>query len=124
MEKGFTLMELLAVMTILIILSAVAIPKFTKVLHDSQVKTNKVNEMLIKTAAEIYWSSESSADSEKAVKLGGTTGAEVTGGHVLITDSYLKDELIDPRNHEPYILKVTNTSPLIIEVAPKNTNGY
>jgi len=124
MRKGFTLIELLAVMTILAILAAIAIPKFTKVLHDSQVKTNSANEVLIKSAAELYWANESGTDSEKALKLGGTSGAEVIAGHVLITSDYLKDQLSDPRNHEVYILKVTATSPLKIEVKPKNSSGY
>ena len=49
-KKGFTLIELIIVIAIIAILSAIAIPQFGKIRHNANVKTDIANAKTIYTA--------------------------------------------------------------------------
>lgn len=53
-NKGFTLVELLAVLVILIAISSIAIPAISSSLDRSKVKQSKAKEKLLLSAAELY----------------------------------------------------------------------
>lgn len=51
---GFTLMEMIVVIAILGALAALAIPRFTGVLENSQEKTDLANIRIVESAVELY----------------------------------------------------------------------
>ena len=53
-NKGFTLVELLAVIVILTVISSIAIPTISSSLDRSKTKQTKAKEDLLKSAAELY----------------------------------------------------------------------
>lgn len=53
-ERGFTILELLAVFAILAIIAALAAPKYATVIHESKVKACKSNIEMLRKAAEMY----------------------------------------------------------------------
>ena len=52
---GFSLIELLVVITIMGILAAVAIPRFMGVLEEAKAKADESNAHTLKTAAQVYY---------------------------------------------------------------------
>ncbi len=54
-QGGFSLIELLVVITIMGILAAVAIPRFTSVLEEAKVQADESNAHTLKTAAQVYY---------------------------------------------------------------------
>lgn len=52
--NGFTLMEMIVVIAILGALAALAIPRFTGVLANSQEKTDQANIRIVESAIELY----------------------------------------------------------------------
>lgn len=52
--SGFTLMEIIVVIAILGALAALAIPRFTGVLENSQKKTDLANIRIVESAIELY----------------------------------------------------------------------
>ncbi len=57
-QKGFTLVELVVVMAILLLLTALAVPKFTTVLANARGDSNATNIKLLQQAVDLYISSE------------------------------------------------------------------
>lgn len=54
-ERGMTLIELLAVMVIIGIIAAVAIPAISNIIENSRIKSEKANAINIIEAAELYF---------------------------------------------------------------------
>ena len=52
-QRGFTLVELVIVMAVLVVLAAIAIPRYNGVLHESKVKSDAVTAAGIASAARI-----------------------------------------------------------------------
>lgn len=52
--RGFTLMEVIVVIAVLGALTALALPKFTGVLANSQLKTDQANVRIVQSALELY----------------------------------------------------------------------
>lgn len=83
--KGFTLMEVIVVIAILGALTALALPKFTGVLANSQMKTDLANVRLVESAVELYRAEKES------LPTGATFDGLVT---TLNTAGYLKNTVI------------------------------
>ncbi|KUG05047.1 type iv pilin pila [hydrocarbon metagenome] len=81
-QRGFTLVELVVVMAILILLAALAVPKFVGVLANARGDANATNLKMLQEAVDLYISSENVAEED------------VDDLNVLVQD-YLK-ELPDP----------------------------
>lgn len=60
--QGFTLMEIIVVIAILGALAALAIPRFTGVLANSQEKTDMANIRILESAIELYQAEEGELD--------------------------------------------------------------
>lgn len=68
-EKGFTLVELLAVIAILAIVVAIAVPTIGNVIGDSEDKAHEANVNLIKNAAKLAYVSDLNTGSDEAYSL-------------------------------------------------------
>jgi prepilin-type N-terminal cleavage/methylation domain-containing protein len=88
-QKGFTLVELVVVMAILVLLTALAVPKFTAVLANARTDANESNKKLLQEAVDLYISSENVAP------------AEVDDLQDLL-DQYLKEVPSAPAGYSPY----------------------
>ncbi|RYG74909.1 type II secretion system protein [Lentibacillus lipolyticus] len=85
-EKGFTLVELLAVMAILAIVVAIAVPTIGNAIGDSEEKAHDANVELIKNAARLAYVS----DVDFSNDTDGQGGVGAGGDHY--TAEHLKDE--------------------------------
>lgn len=87
---GFTLMEVIVVIAILGAMTALALPRFTGVLENSQKKTDEANIRIVESAIELY-------QAEK-----GVIPAKVTTFDGLVTElhdaEYLKNTVIKPES--------------------------
>ncbi len=77
-QKGFTLVELIIVMAILVVLAGIAIPKFTGVLSSSKTKAHTANLKMLQDAVDIYISDA------------GVVATTVDSLNDLVTGGYLK----------------------------------
>lgn len=68
-RKGFTLIELMAVIAILIIIMGIALPNITSSIERSKNKQKNTKIELIKSAAELYFDRHSTVDKIKGVKV-------------------------------------------------------
>lgn len=68
-RKGFTLIELMAVIAILIIIMGIALPNITSSIERSKNKQKNTKIELIKSAAELYFDRHSTADKTEGVKV-------------------------------------------------------
>ena len=116
-NKGFTLVELLAVLVILIAISSIAIPTISSSLDRSKNKQTKAKEELIKNAAELYVTDHRNQIQDECY----------INAQTLIDRNYLdanslnneNDEKISTcihyiRNQNKYILETSCGSPLCI----------
>ncbi len=53
-KKGFTLLELIVVMAILVVLAGLVVPRYNNVLSSSRIKTHNANVKMIEDALELY----------------------------------------------------------------------
>lgn len=90
-KKGFTLMELLAVIVILAIIFAVALPSISSSVERSKDKQTKAKIEVIEAAGEVYY--DTYDKSEK----------EITLDKLVCNGLLTKDEISDPK-HEEYSL--------------------
>lgn len=99
-EKGFTLVELLIVMAILAIISAIAVPRFGASLENAKEQANQTNIMMIEKAAQL------------AVLNGDITPGDDTNDMmgVLTTNGYLDKAPENPENNFPYKVYVSQTA--------------
>ena len=68
-RKGFTLVELLAVLVIMIAISAIAIPSISAALERSKNSQNKQKIKLLESAAEVYVSEHKNSISASCVSV-------------------------------------------------------
>lgn len=83
-EKGLTLIELLAVIVILAIISAIAIPAIGGIINNSEIKATKSDALNILNAANIYVTDNPSV-----------TKIEVTAGGVATSTPEMTDSFIN-----------------------------
>jgi len=85
-KRGFTLIEVIVVIGILAILSALAIPSVAGYIENSKAQTNVANAKMIYNAGEAYLASNSD---KAASNLAGLLNGTVAGPQLLITGKYI-----------------------------------
>jgi len=91
-QRGVTLIELLAVIVILGIIAAVAVPSVLGQINSSKTSVDAANQALIKDAVERAYLMEAVKDTDFPMTLTpGTSGGTITGG---ATPVDIKDKLI------------------------------
>ncbi|MBK5243504.1 MAG: prepilin-type N-terminal cleavage/methylation domain-containing protein [Eubacteriaceae bacterium] len=108
--KGFTLMEVIVVIAILGALTALALPKFTGVLANSQLKTDQANVSIVQSAVELY-----RAENEDKLPTVATFDALVTA---LNNAGYLKNETISSASGGTFAYNSTSG---IVSFTPKTS---
>lgn len=111
-KKGFTLVELMAVLAVIALLAVIIFPVVTGTIKDTKKDTKKMQEASVKEAATKYV-----ADNVGTNLFFSSTEETVTL-QSLIDNGYLKGDFEDPTNGKKYNLtasKVTIT---------KNDNSY
>lgn len=96
-KKGFTLVELLAVMTILLAISVVAVINVSASLKRSEEKESESQEKLAINAAKIYFSNNN--------KMIETSSVEIS---VLINEGYIEKEKISKLDESYYVVYCSN----------------
>ncbi|MDU2266297.1 prepilin-type N-terminal cleavage/methylation domain-containing protein [Clostridium celatum] len=84
-KKGFTLIELIIVIAIIAILSAIAIPQFGKIRHNANVKTDIANAKTIYTAVSTLIAEDKISADAGVI----TIGAENPGEAATLVEEYL-----------------------------------
>jgi len=98
-EKGFTLVELLAVIVILGIIAAIAVPSIGKIIDNSKLDAHVSNARQMIEASRLYVVSENvdtSGDTEKEILL----TRENDSDNALVDDGYLENIPEDPTGSE------------------------
>jgi type IV pilus assembly protein PilA len=98
-NKGFTLVELLAVITILALLITIAVPSVTTISNKIQKKMYCSKIDFIETAAKLYGEDRRDSFSESISADGATYTGETITVEKLITSNYLKKD----QSTYPYI---------------------
>ncbi|NLO20991.1 MAG: prepilin-type N-terminal cleavage/methylation domain-containing protein [Syntrophomonadaceae bacterium] len=111
-QKGFTLVELIVVMAILVIIGAIAVPRYQATLAKAKGQANEANIIMIEKAAELaVFNGDVSPGDE------GIMGA-------LEDKGYIDQGLTNPVNGDPYIVTITKeVDKLIIEVKSDEEQG-
>jgi len=86
-KKGFTLIELMIVMTIVSLLASVAIPKFADLAKSAKQAAAKHNLGVLKSATSIYYSSTNGYWPYKDVSISGNYDLVVGDGHGTYDDN-------------------------------------
>lgn len=106
-NKAFTLVELLAVVTILTILSLIITPIIDKNIKKSKEKMYKAQVENIRMAAEIYYSDNISLRPEEGAS------STITLSELMDT-GYISDNIKNPKTGEPFTeyiyVKIKNTN--------------
>lgn len=103
-RKGFTLIELIVVLAVLLIIAGIAVPRFTGVQQEAKIKADKISAGIIKNAAELY------ATMEPFIS-GGTKDTPKTDEitiEMLVDKGLLDKEPIKQSNGSSFIIKTYN----------------
>ena len=96
-NKGFTLVELLAVITILLSLSIVVVTNVTASLKRSETQEENTQKKIVINAAKIYFSNNNKMSETEYVQIS-----------VLITGGYIDEEEVDKLNVNNYVVYCSN----------------
>lgn len=94
-NKGFTLVELLAVVVILVVIMAIAIPNISSSIERSNAKKDKAMEKVLKSEAELYISKHKASVKQNLKDSNTDPRRCFISIDALITDGYLSDEDVD-----------------------------
>jgi type IV pilus assembly protein PilA len=93
-EKGFTLVELIVVMAVLAVISAIAVPRFLGVQKDAKVEADYATAAMLGKAAELYLVKEGNTTADlDAAALGGTLDEKLKTTEIkFVSENYIGQE--------------------------------
>jgi type IV pilus assembly protein PilA len=96
-EKGFTLVELIVVMAVLAVISAIAVPRFLGVQKEAKVDADYATAAMLGKAAELYLVKEDgstvSVDALNTAALGGTLEEKLKTTEIkFVSENYIGQE--------------------------------
>lgn len=115
-EDGFTLVELLAVIVILGVILAIAIPGIGNIVDNARTNTEKQQQELVVDAAKMYVLDGNTIDSN-----GITSEALIRAGY--LEEKLDKDKKSTVPSYTVKYIKKTGTTPEKFEVAPTPPSG-
>ncbi|AMA72115.1 MULTISPECIES: type II secretion system protein [Aneurinibacillus] len=95
-QRGLTLIELLAVVVILGIIAAIAVPAIGNIIENQKLKTHKANAIMVLDAAKLYYL-DNPEEVSKDVDLKTLAEANANNGK-----KYLDAIPINPETNQPY----------------------
>ena len=119
-EKGLTLIELLAVIVILAIISAIAIPAIGNIIENSRFNAVKADAINVINAANLYYTDnpEGQAADATAGGIGATTNTSITVGQLIAT------KYLDNAGKIPNDATVTLANPRALTTTTANVIKY
>lgn len=109
-EKGLTLIELLAVIVILAIISAIAIPAIGNIVENSRYNAVKSDALNVINAANLYYTDNPTGETLTGAGVAGETKVEVTVAQLIHT------KYLDTAGKIPPTAKVSNAVPKSLTV--------
>lgn len=122
-EKGLTLIELLAVLVIIGIIAAIAIPAIGKTITNAEIKANEASRAMIQEAAQRYYMDHSINAITGGPTVPTTTAITFNGSSTQTSDGFVAALVTTGYLVSPPVLKADKTILANISIVVTPTDG-